>query len=163
MTNNTIGIFGFPFWEWLDQPEAKFNIVKSLSWYNPKEKLNVESLHAQYKLLQIWFCAGSFCVLLREPYLKFNYPGSSTYKMMHEDQILSYFYQHHGYRMGNLQAIENKTDLDVKNYYACLGNRIIMNDGLRSFDMSTVEEKEHSIEHKIDETIKTYKNKWLNI
>jgi hypothetical protein len=142
LTDNTIGIFGLIFYDFLDT--SKRALLAKSSWYDPVNKLNHEAWNSEYKKDQIWFCTGAFYVFLREPYIKFNYPGFE-YKMAYEDVILSYFFQHHGYRLGDLGGGFLDSGLDTKNKYTALGSRLILNDSPRSYNMDTVELEEHSL------------------
>ncbi len=141
MTGNTVGLLGLIFYEWLDEP--KQDILAKCPWYDPQTKLNHEGMNAHYNKLQLWFCAGAFYTFLREPYVRFDYPGFA-YRMKYEDVILSYFYQHHGYRLGDLGGGFDESGLDPKNRYAALGTRVILNAGQRTWDLATVETTEHS-------------------
>lgn len=143
MTDNTVGILGLIFYEWLDEPKKA--ILAKCPWYDPAYKLNHNGLNPHYKKEQIWFCAGGFYVFLREPYIQFDYPGFD-YRMAYEDVILSFFYQHHGYRIGDLGGGFEDSGLDHKQQYAALGNRLIVNAGQRTFDIDTVEANEHSLD-----------------
>ncbi len=145
MTGNTVGILGLIFYEWLDDPKRK--ILAKCPWYDPANKLNHSGFNSYYQKDQIWFCAGGFYAFLREPYLKFCYPGFD-YKMAYEDIILSFFYQHHGYRLGDFGGAFQDSGLDAKQRYAALGNRVIVNAGQRTFDIETVETAEHSLDAK---------------
>lgn len=143
MTDNTVGILGLIFYEWLDDPKRK--ILANCPWYDPANKLNHNGFNPHYNKDQIWFCAGGFYTLLREPYIKFDYPGFD-YRMAYEDIILSFFYQHHGYRLGDLGGGFDDSGLDSKQRYTALGNRLIVNAGQRTFDINTVESEEHSLD-----------------
>lgn len=143
MTNNTVGILGLIFYEFLDDPKRA--ILAKCPWYDPVNKLKHEGWNDSYQKDQIWFCAGAFYTFLREPYIKFDYPGFD-YKMAYEDQIISYFYQHHGYRLGDFGGKFEESGLDAKNRYSAFGNRVIVNGSQRSFDLETVEKMEHSLD-----------------
>lgn len=143
MTGNTVGLLGLIFYEWLDQP--KRDILAQCPWYDPATKLNHEGWNPQHEKLQVWFCAGAFYTFLREPYVRFDYPGFA-YRMKYEDVILSYFYQHHGYRLGDLGGAFVESGLDSRNRYAALGTRVILNAGQRTWDFTTVENAEHSLD-----------------
>jgi hypothetical protein len=145
MTNNTVGIMGLIFYEFLEEPKRA--ILAKCPWYDPANRLKHEGWNEYYKKDQIWFCAGAFYTFLRKPYIEFNYPGFN-YKMAYEDQILSYFYQHHGYRLGDFGGGFEDSGLDNKNRYSAFGNRVIVNAGQRSFDLNAVEEMEHSSEER---------------
>lgn len=143
MTDNTVGMLGLIFYEWLDEPKRE--ILAKCPWFDPVNKLEHQGFNAHYQKDQIWFCAGAFYSFLREPYLRFDYPGFD-YKMAYEDVILSYFYQHHGYRLGDFASGFTNSGLDNKKRYAAFGNRVIVNSGQRTFDLATVESKEHSLD-----------------
>jgi hypothetical protein len=143
MTGNTVGILGLIFYEWLDEPKRE--ILAKCPWYDPVNKLNHHGFNAHYNKEQLWFCAGGFYAFLREPYIKFNYPGFD-YRMAYEDIILSFFYQHHGYRLGDFGGAFEDSGLDSKQRYTALGNRVIVNDGQRTFDIASVESQEHSLD-----------------
>lgn len=143
MTGNTVGILGLIFYEWLDEP--KRGILEKCPWYDPVNKLNHHGFNPHYNKEQLWFCAGGFYTFLREPYIKFDYPGFA-YKMAYEDIILSYFYQHHGYRIGDFGGGFDDSGLDSKRRYTALGNRVIVDAGQRTFDIDTVEASEHSLD-----------------
>ncbi|MGE3342320.1 MAG: class I SAM-dependent methyltransferase [Vicinamibacterales bacterium] len=142
MTGNTVGLLGLIFYEWLDQP--KQDILARCPWYDPATKLNHEGWNDGHQKLQVWFCAGAFYVFLREPYVRFDYPGFA-YRMKYEDVILSYFFQHHGYRLGDLVGAFEESGLDSRRRYAALGTRVIVNAGQRTWDFNAVEEQEHSL------------------
>lgn len=143
MTDNTVGILGLVFYEWLDEPKRA--ILAKCPWYDPVNKLNHHGLNPHYNKEQLWFCAGGFYTFLREPYIKFDYPGFD-YKMAYEDIILSYFYQHHGYRIGDLGGGFDDSGLDSKGRYTAFGNRLIVDAGQKTFDIDNVESKEHSLD-----------------
>jgi hypothetical protein len=143
MTGNTVGLLGLIFYEWLDEPKRE--VLARSPWYDPAHKLNHEGYNQHYQKTQIWFCAGGFYAFLREPYIRFDYPGFD-YRMAYEDVILSYFYQHHGYRLGDLCGGFEDSGLDNKRRYSAFGNRLLVNAGQRTFDLATVETKEHSLD-----------------
>jgi hypothetical protein len=145
MTNNTVGILGLIFYDFLDGPKRA--ILSRCPWYDPVNKLKHERWNDFYKKDQIWFCGGAFYTFLREPYIKYNYPGFD-YKMASEDIIISYFYQHHGYRLGDFGGGFEDSGLDSKRWYSALGNRVIVNAGQRRFDLNIVETTEHSFGEK---------------
>ncbi len=143
MTGNTVGMLGLIFYEWLDQP--KRDILAKCPWYDPATKLNHEGWNDAHQKMQVWFCAGAFYVFLREPYVRFDYPGFA-YRMKYEDVILTYFYQHHGYRLGDLVGGFEESGLDSRRRYTALGTRVIVNAGQRTWDFASVEDQEHSLD-----------------
>lgn len=143
MTGNTVGLLGLIFYEWLDEPKRA--LLAQCPWYDPAGKLNHDGWNEHYQKTQLWFCAGAFYTFLREPYVTFDYPGFA-YRMLYEDVMLSYFYQHHGYRLGDLGGGFEESGLDPKRRYAALGTRVIVNAGQRTWDLANVEQAEHSYE-----------------
>ncbi|HEY6392189.1 MAG TPA: glycosyltransferase [Bryobacteraceae bacterium] len=156
MTGNTVGILGLICYAWLDEPKRK--ILAKCPWYDPVNKLNHNGFNRQYNKEQIWYVAGGFYAFLREPYLKFDYPGFD-YRMAYEDTILSFFYQHHGYRIGDFGEGFDDSGLDNKGGYAAFGNRLIVNAGQRTYDIESVESKEHSLDVRACEQF--YGNEYL--
>lgn len=143
MTGNTVGLLGLIFYEWLDEP--KRDLLARCPWYDPAGKLNHEVWNEPHQQMRVWFCAGAFYVFLREPYIRFDYPGFA-YRMKHEDVVLSYFFQHHGYRLGDLAWAFDESGLDSRGRYAALGTRVLVNTGQRTWDSEAVEEQEHSLD-----------------
>ena len=160
-TNNTVGLMGAIFYSFLEGDIKK--IVESSEWYDPNRMPKIEDHNPDINRDdQIWFVAGSFFVALREPYIRMGYPGNKN-KQAYEDQILSYFYQYQGYRLGDTGFnMGNIVPLAVKeNTYTTLGGAIVLNDGEMEFDLQVVEDEtvEHSLDVKISR--RGYENVYL--
>jgi hypothetical protein len=144
-TNNTVGILGGLFNDRLDGDMRR--ILRRCPWYDPVNKVNHEIRVPEHTQAMVRYCAGAFYVFLRGPYIKFDYPGFD-YKMMHEDVILSYFFQHHGYRLGDLVSGFIDSGLNSQAKQTALGDRVVLTEGPRTFDIKSVETCEHSLNQK---------------
>lgn len=140
-TGNKVGMLGLIMYDLLDVSRRGF--ISKCAWHDSAKKVNHGTIHESTGKELVWFCAGAFYVFLREPYNCFNYPGCNL-KMLHEDVILSYYFQHHGYRLGDLVAGFEDCGIDTQNAYTALGKRVIVNAGHRTWDPATTETEDYS-------------------